>query len=162
VKTAILIVAVVVLVIALYVRAARAPLGQYVDFSKPPWSDAAKSAREIFNIAKALNLENPGRVAVKFPLRSTTGDTEHVWGELLSASDSDFAATFEGPLAKGTPAQTSPLRVPIGELEDWLFVQDDGSVRGGFTTRIEIEQALSSGRPLPEHMQAMRGRFVDI
>jgi hypothetical protein len=48
----------------------------------------------------------------------------------------------------------------MGDLEDWQVLEDDGVVRGGFTTRAMMTACERDGRPVPRAARKMK--FVDM
>jgi hypothetical protein len=53
------------------------------------------------------------------------------------------------------PVGAAPFVVPVSELEDWQLVLPDGRIRGGFTTRAQIEIAMTSGAAIPSHISEL-------
>ena len=132
-----------------------------VDTSSALWSEAVAKARASTPLLRQLMAAKVGPVAVKYPLTSVNGETEHVWGELLDMDETSFRATLETLLVAGPPKTDGPYRLPLSELEDWLVTMPDGAIRGGYTTRAEIVLARRAGRLVPRHVAAMADRFVD-
>jgi len=154
-------VVVVAVVVWLVVKSRPQPWGAYIDMSKPPWSDAVAKAKQTIPTLRELFPAHRGSVGVKYPLRTSRGETEHVWGQLLELGPQTFVAGLDAPLLRGKPDGEPPFTISLTELEDWLLEMPDGAIRGGYTTRLEIKLARESGRPVPDHMQNMESRFVD-
>src|SRR5262245_25144092 len=133
-----------------------------VDTSSALWSEAVAKARASTPLLRQLMSSKVGPVAVKYPLTSANGETEHVWGELLDMDETSFRATLETLLVAGPPKTDGPYRLPLSELEDWLVNMPDGAIHGGYTMRAEIMLARRAGRLVPRHVAAMEGRFVDV
>src|SRR5262245_29512722 len=133
-----------------------------VDTSSALWSEAVAKARASTPLLRQLMASKVGPVAVKYPLTSVDGETEHVWGELLDIDETSFRATLETLLVAGPPKTDAPYRLPLSELEDWLVTMPDGAIRGGYTMRAEIALTRRAGRLVPRHVAAMEGRFVDV
>lgn len=47
------------------------------------------------------------------------------------------------------------------EVEDWQIELDDGTIRGGFTTRAQAEIAKRQGERVPHHIEDMLRRMTD-
>jgi hypothetical protein len=152
---------VVAAVIWLVVKSRREPFGAFIDFSKPPWSEAKAKAQESVPLLRELHVVHAGAIMVKYPLKNGRGEQEHVWGSLLTLKERTFSATLDTPLREGKPLTLPPFEVDIAELEDWQLELPDGSIRGGFTTRLDIQLAQAQGRPIPDHILSMVDRFVD-
>ena len=99
---------------------------------------------------------------VKYAIANAAGETEHVWGELQVIDTTSFRATLETPLRGGAPNDRPPFTLPLSVLEDWQLQLPDGRIRGGFSTQAEIALARRTGQPIPGHVAAMEGRFVDV
>jgi hypothetical protein len=161
VSLSVLAVAVVASVVWLVVKSRSQPFGAFIDMSKPPWSDAVAKARQSIPVLRELFPANRDRVGVKYPLQTSGGETEHVWGQLRELGPEFFVAGLDTPLLRGKPLTEPPYTLSLSELEDWQLEMPDGSIRGGYTTRLDIKLARESGRPIPAHMQSMESRFVD-
>ena len=152
---------VIAVVVWLVVKSRPQPWGSHIDMSKPPWSDAVGKAKQSVPTLRELFPAHRGSVGVKYPLRTSRGETEHVWGQLLELGPQTFVAGLDTPLLRGKPVGEPPFTISLSELEDWQLEMPDGAIRGGYTTRLDIKLARESGRSIPEHMQSMEARFVD-
>jgi len=148
-------------VVWLVVKSRREPFGAFIDFSKPPWSDAKAKAQGTVPVLRELFATHGNAIMVKYPLMTTRGEQEHVWGTLLELNETTFLATLDTPLRDGQPPALPPFAVALAELEDWQLELPDGAIRGGFTTRLDIHLARAQGRSVPDHITAMESRFVD-
>lgn len=140
----------------------QAKRGTYVDPSSPDWHEATARAQASIALLRELHASGRAPVWVKYPLTNAKGETEHVWGELQQIDDILFRATLETPLIGGAPSTSPPYELGLSALEDWQVEMPDGSIRGGFTTQVEIAMARKNGRHVPSHAARMEGRFVDI
>ncbi|MCA9736888.1 MAG: hypothetical protein R3E98_17180 [Gemmatimonadota bacterium] len=139
----------------------REPPGAFEDMTSPPWSDAIAKARGSVPTLRELFPAHRGRIAVKFPLQTSRGELEHVWGELLELGQDSFVAGLDTPPRRGKPVGRPPYTLALSELEDWQLEMPDGAIRGGYTTRLDLERARERGQAIPDHILAMESRFVD-
>lgn len=130
------------------------------DVNDPRWTEAIARARSTLPEMRALHEEWASEMYVKYPLNTTAGTIEHVWGRLLSLSAEEMKVTLETPPIH-SPVGTAPYVVPLSDLEDWQLVLPDNKIRGGFTTRAQIEIAKTTGASVPSHISELEGRFVD-
>jgi uncharacterized protein YegJ (DUF2314 family) len=131
-----------------------------IDPNDPRWAEAIAKARNTVDEMRNVFADGAGEVYVKYPLRMKSGSIEHVWGKLIELSAQDMKASLEThPI--GRPEGTAPFSVPLSEIEDWQFMQPDGRIRGGFTTRAQIAIARATGGKIPPHVAEMEQRFVD-
>ena len=127
----------------------------------PLWRAAIARARAT--IATMRELHDEGRVVwVKFPFGKPAADREHVWGLLLAMETDSLRCTLETPPRAVPAPQPSELVVPLRELEDWQVLLDDGAIRGGFTTRAQVQIADRDGQPVPRHVREMVTRMKDL
>jgi hypothetical protein len=151
-----------VLVLLMLRSRARARQGAYIDIDSPMWAEAVAKAHASVPALRELFAAKVGPIGVKYPLATTSGETEHVWGELLGIDQTTFRATLETPMLAGSPATLGPYELPLSALEDWQVALPDGTIRGGYTTQAEIALARRAGRPIPRHIAGLEGRFADI
>lgn len=143
-----------------WARARRRRAGTPIDPNDPRWAEAIAKARNTTEQMRHLFADGAADVYVKYPLRTKSGNIEHVWGKLLELSPQDMKVSLETqPIER--PDATAPFSVPVAEIEDWQFMQPDGKIRGGFTTRAQIEIARATGAKVPAHVAELEGRFVD-
>lgn len=142
-------------------RSRQSHAGSYVDTSQPAWIEAVARARAAVPVLRELVAAREAPVDVKYALQNSAGDTEHVWGELLELADDEFCANLRTPLLRGRLVSSPPFRLPLSALEDWQAELPDGTIRGGFTTQLEIALARRDGRHIPDHIANMEKRFVD-
>jgi hypothetical protein len=124
----------------------------------PIWVEAVTRARAT--LPTLLQLHREGQeVWVKFRLARHGSAAEHVWGRVLSAAADVLHCTIETPpIDSSGPAETD---VPIGELDDWQVQLEDGSIRGGFTTRAQARISERDGTRVPRYIRDQIARMVD-
>jgi hypothetical protein len=135
--------------------------GLFVDPDSEEWRNALNQAQATIPTLREIQRTTQESILVKYALASSSGDVEHVWGELQKLDDTTFRATLETPMLSGPPASDPPFELPVSSIEDWVVTLPDGSIRGAFTTQAEIQLAKRKGIPLPDHIATMEGRFSD-
>jgi hypothetical protein len=136
-------------------------IGVFVDPDSEEWRNALTQAQATIPTLRELQRTTQESILVKYAIESSTGDVEHVWGELEKLDDTSFRATLETPMLSGEPASDPPFELPVSSIEDWVVTLPDGTIRGAFTTQAEIQLAKRQGIPLPDHLAIMEGRFSD-
>jgi hypothetical protein len=132
--------------------------GSWIDPQDLIWTAAIGRARATIPAMREL-LAEKREVWVKFPSAPGSKASEHVWGTVLDLTPTT-AHVHVATQPRG--ARLGPeVTVQLAELEDWQVELPDGSIRGGFTTRAEIEIARREGRPIPPHIAEMEPRLVD-
>lgn len=127
----------------------------------PLWIAAVRRARTT--LPEMREFQRAGRdVWVKFPFQTQSGTTEHVWGRVTAVNGEALQCTLETPPMAGS-STTTPGRTEIAsaEIEDWQVELDDGTIRGGFTTRAQAEIAKRHGQSVPRHIEDMIRRMAD-
>lgn len=132
-----------------------------IDPASPEWQAAVLKARASVPLLRELFADRSAPVLVKYPVVNARGEREHVWGELSEIAETTFRARLETPLIGGAPATPAPSDLALAELEDWMVLLPDGTVRGGYLTQAEIAIARREGRRVPRHVADLEGRFVD-
>lgn len=130
------------------------------DISDPRWTEAVARARSTLPEMRVLYETWASEMYVKYPVNTTAGTIEHVWGRLLSLSADEMIVSLE-TRPTHAPVSSEPFVVPVSDLEDWQLVLPDERIRGGFTTRAQIEIAQATGTSIPSQLAELEGRFVD-
>jgi hypothetical protein len=124
----------------------------------PIWVEAVARARATVQTLRQLHGEGQD-VWVKFRFARHGSAAEHVWGRVLRVDADLLHCTIETPpIESSGPAETD---VPLGELEDWQVQLEDGSIRGGFTTRAQARVGERDGTRVPRHIRDQIARMVD-
>jgi hypothetical protein len=131
-----------------------------IDVTDPRWLEAIAKARSTVSEMRALYEAGASDLYVKYPLTTKAGGVEHVWGRLLVLSPADMEVSLETQPIEA-PIGDAPFVVPVSAIEDWQLILPDGRIRGGFTTRAQIEIAKSTGAPMPAHLSGLEGKFMD-
>jgi uncharacterized protein YegJ (DUF2314 family) len=150
----------VAFIAVLAARWIRAQRGTSVDPESAEWRAAVLKAQSSVGSLSQLLAERQAPL-IKFALRDKRGEAEHVWGDLKALTTTHFTALLATPLLDGSALAGSTHCLPVEQLEDWQVELPDGRIRGGFTTQLEISAARRARRPIPRHIAAMEGRFVD-
>lgn len=127
----------------------------------PLWVAALQKARETIPLLRELHLEHEGEIAVKFPFRTDKGETEHIWGRLLDLRERDMWLTVLTPPIAHEGIRPEHLKVPLADLEDWQLDPSDGKIRGGFSTKAQLEIYRRDRRVLPLQIRDREKDFVD-
>lgn len=135
--------------------------GSPVDTNDPLWREAIAAARASRDQMHRLHAQYGPDLFVKYPLVARDGEVEHVWGPLLERTGDSLVVGLATPPVGGLRAE-APFTIASTDLEDWQLLLPDGSIRGGFTTQAQIVLAQRAGLAVPEHVQHVDGKFVDV
>jgi len=80
-------------------------------------------------------------LSVKVRFRSNGGDIEDMWTEPVDFSDSNYVVRLvEGVTLELGAHPDRLVEVAPKDVLDWMIVEKDGSVFGGYTLRIEYQR----------------------
>jgi uncharacterized protein YegJ (DUF2314 family) len=84
--------------------------------------------------------------SVKSPV-TAADNTEFIWIEVTALENDVIYGTLGNePIALGNLRLGSRVRVPAGELNDWVYLDQREEMVGGFTVRVLAEHARERGR----------------
>jgi len=121
--------------------------GSFAPTSIPPVSDqefdaAVQEAHDTMNVVRqALLAPKPSYTFVGLKVRFTGEETfEDMWTEPMDYYNGIFTTQMvEGvTLQKGLHPERL-VRVPEQDVLDWMIVEDDGTLIGGYTIRLSYE-----------------------
>jgi uncharacterized protein YegJ (DUF2314 family) len=135
--------------------------GLDIDTTDPIWLAALEKARASLPRFLELAKDHPTQAFVKYPLQTTKGFTEHVWGPLISFSEGTITAGIETPPIDGAPATAPPYEMQASQIEDWRVELSDGRIHGAYTARAQFEYARKLGHQIPAHMLEVESRLID-
>jgi hypothetical protein len=139
----------------------RARHGLWISCGHPLMREAQRKAQASLDVLRAAHQGQHTPVLVKFRLGAGDEAPELVWAELCGLGRDDFTARVLTAPAFQRGDWSEPVTLPLAQLLDWQVVLDDGSIRGGYTSQVEIRLRRQAGKRLPEALAAMSGRFVD-
>lgn len=136
------------------------PRGTPISPTDSVWAAAIERARAT--MPEMRELHNSGhQVWAKYPLRTSAGTTEHVWGRVLEVSTEYVRCTLETPPIDGAAPRGVESQIAVDRIEDWQAELDGGTIRGGFTTRAQAEISKRQGERVPHHIEDMLRRMID-
>ncbi len=127
----------------------------------PLWVAALRKARDSIPLLRELQIAHKGEIAVKFPFRTDKDVTEHLWGRLLDLRERDLWLTVLTPPIAHDGIPPEHLKVPLADLEDWQLELPDGKIRGGFSTKAQMEVYRRDRRVLPLQIRDREKDFID-
>lgn len=122
---------------------------------------ATKRAQASMPTLRALFPSSPEDAYVGFWFRTDKGREEHLWGEVLSLTDTSVELRVKTPPVTHSGAFEKVRSAPIAEISDWQFEQRDGRLRGGFSLQAVYHRLKQRLGKLPPDLATHEGRFVD-
>lgn len=105
-----------------------------IETGDPLMEAAIQRARREMNRFKAGLAEGRREALIKYALKTGFGDNEHVWAVAHSIDDDAVIVTLMSePVGDDAEIKNERTRVSLAEVEDWLLIDDNGRMEGGFT-----------------------------
>lgn len=136
------------------------PRASSISPDDPVWAAAIERARATLPEMRELH-DSGHEVWAKHPLKTSAGTTEHVWGRVTDITTQYVRCTLETPPIDDAPPHGVESQIHVDLIEDWQAELDDGTIRGGFTTRAQAEIAKRQGERVPNHIEDMLRRMAD-
>ena len=115
-------------------RRASGHLGAFaIAHDDPLMLAALDEARRTWSAFLRLYRDYPQTTIVKFRLRTTAGEIENVWGDLLAMDGDQVTVSLRTPPVGKTDVRDPRMTVPLSDVVDWQVMFPDGTLRGGFT-----------------------------
>lgn len=142
-------------------RRKRLARGVDLDTNDPLWIAALERARAELPRFRQLAATHPTSAFVKYPLQTTRGTTEHVWGPLVSFGEGTIRVGLETPPIDGAPRSEPPYDLDLAAVEDWRVEEPSGRIFGGYTAKAQIAYLRKIGHKVPAHMLEIERCLVD-
>ncbi len=134
---------------------------QPISDSDPLMLKATEKARQALPTLRQLFRELPRNTMVKFAFETGSGQTEHLWGDLLELTDQTFKVRVKTPLVTHNGKVERVQQHLVGEIEDWQVEQLDGHIRGGYGFQVFFHRMKEQLGRLPKDIARHQGRFLD-
>ena len=101
----------------------------------------------------------PGACLVKFPLVTSSGNTEHVWAEVLRTDWPRLEVRLVTPPVSHEGKLERLHSKTATDIEDWHVNLPDGRVLGGFTQRAMFKIARERWGGLPKKLEDAEKKY---
>ena len=141
-------------------RRARGHLGAAaVAHDDPLMVAALGEARRTWTTFLQLYRQHPQTAILKFRLRTTAGDIENVWGDLLELDADRATVSLRTPPIGKTEIRDPRMAVALSDVVDWQVMFPDGTLRGGFTQQATFRIIERDRGPLPRRLAEQLARY---
>jgi hypothetical protein len=141
-------------------RRARDHLGAFaIAHDDPLMVTALGEAKRTWSVFLCLYREYPQSTIVKFRLRTTAGEIENVWGDLLALDGDQAAVSLRTPPVGKTDVRDPRMAVPLSDVVDWQVMFADGTLRGGFTQQATFRIIERDRGRLPHKLAEQLARY---
>jgi uncharacterized protein YegJ (DUF2314 family) len=102
-----------------------------------------------------------GRAFIKFPVAYDEGFTEHLWGCVQSFEDEVFDVSPANLPFHGGLIADDRIQVEADAVEDWMLVDEEGRIRGGFSLVAIFNHFDKTGRWLTPRLRFQKSLLLD-
>ena len=120
---------------------------------------AIEQAARTWSTFLSLYAQHPQSTIVKFRLRTTSGDIENVWGDLVELRGDEAAVSLRTPPVGETDVHDTRMTVPVSDIVDWQVMFPDGTLRGGFTQQATFRIIERDRGRLPRKFAEQLARY---
>lgn len=105
--------------------------------------------------------ENVDGAFIKFPLKTPSGLTEHIWAYVHSYHDDKLNVSLSNEPIDKDQASSGRRDVPVSEVEDWQIMLPDGKIKGAHSLIALFQHRESKGKRLSRKMQKQKAQLID-
>jgi len=125
----------------------------------PLMQDATEKARAGLARFRELLAGGHGAAAVKFPLATGSGNTEHVWADVLEQENDRVKVRVITPPVSHSGQLERVYTKSLDEIEDWQVSFPDGKIEGGYTMRVMFKRGREQWGKLPPDLEALEKKY---
>jgi len=130
-----------------------------IDDNDPLMVEARHNARDT--IPQLLDLFKGAKefTRVKLPFVSNSGETEHLWAELLSVEGSNIHVRYMTPPVTHTGKLERLHTHPLSDIEDWVVTKNPAKYIGGYSMRVMFQRGRELWGDLPPKLKAEESKY---
>lgn len=128
----------------------------------PLMMEARRLAIENLPSLRKLFPDHQHDTTVRFGLQVKSGNTEHVWGDLLELGEETAKVYLRTPPVEEADIQDRNLTIPVADIDDWQIEMTDGAILGGYTNQALFRIFERERGPLPEELRVQQQRFRSV
>ena len=99
---------------------------------------------------------------VKYPIETNSGEVEHVWGAAHTLKGQDLIVSLLSDPVGDVVIESARQQVPLSAVEDWMLIDVDGRIQGGYTQIAMARIYLRDKRFVPYAIRRSLSDFVDV
>ena len=134
---------------------------QEIDFNSPELLASKDQARATLGYFTQQAEKHIDGAFVKFPLQTDEDFTEHIWGYVHHYADEVFNISVANDTF-ATGEYGMRMDVPEADVEDWMIMLPDGTVKGGFSIIAGFRYLENKGRKLNKTMRKQKQALIDF
>jgi uncharacterized protein YegJ (DUF2314 family) len=130
------------------------------DANDPALLIAQAEARRSIGRFRTLFDDKPNESQVKIPFATNGGQTEHLWAEVLSLSEASMTVRYLTPPVSHSGRLERVHDHQISDIEDWVVIDQQGHIHGGYTQRVMFDRVREERGGLPPELEKQASRYV--
>jgi uncharacterized protein YegJ (DUF2314 family) len=123
---------------------------------------ALEQAQQTWGVFLRLYPDHRERTIVKFRFRTTSGEIENVWGDLVELRDAEASVYLRTPPVGDAVPREPRMTIPVADIVDWQIMLPDGTLRGGFTQQATFRIIERDRGRLPKKYVEQLGRYRQL
>ena len=141
----------------------RSPLPKYpplaVNIHDSQMQNAIQEAKARIAEFRQLLAQEHKQADIKFAVITSTGETEHVWAEVLEVQGDQLQVRVNTPPISHIGRFERVWQKPFDDIEDWQIILSDQIIVGGFTMRVMFQKAREQWGNLPDELAELEKRY---
>jgi uncharacterized protein YegJ (DUF2314 family) len=138
-------------------RPALPPLA--IDDNDPLMIEARQKAKDSVPQMLELFKNAKDSTNVKVPFVTSSGETEHLWAELLSVEGSSMNVRYTTPPVTHTGKLERLHTRALSEIEDWVVTKDPKRYMGGYSMRVMFQRGRELWGDLPPELKEEEAKY---
>ncbi|MBM0103562.1 DUF2314 domain-containing protein [Steroidobacter sp. S1-65] len=139
-------------------RPALPPLA--IDDNDPLMIEAREKAKDSLPQMLELFKDAKGHTNVKVPFVTSSGETEHLWAELLSVEGPYVRVRYMTPPVTHTGELERLQTHALGDIEDWVVTKDPKRYLGGYSMRVMFRRGRELWGDLPPELKEEEAKYA--
>jgi uncharacterized protein YegJ (DUF2314 family) len=131
-----------------------------IDDNDPAMRLAQDTARGSLDRFRMLFDSEAKESQVKIPFTANSGQLEHLWAEVLKFSETSVTVRYLTPPVSHKGKLERVHEHPISDIEDWVVIDKEDQIHGGYTQRVMFERARKQWGNLPPELEKQAARYV--
>ena len=134
--------------------------GLDLDSNAPEMVAATQQARATFGYFVQQVEKHAGGALIRFQRVIAGNVKERVWAHVCCHEAGVFHVSLPTPYLRATPV--TEMDVPETDVEDWMIVLPDGTVKGGFSIIAAIRRLEKNGQKLNKTVRKQKQALIDF
>lgn len=131
-----------------------------IDENDPLMQEAIRQAKSSIQELRQWYGQRPQHTNVKVPFKTSAGETEFLWGQVLELHGDAIKVRLLTPPVSHTGTLERLQTYSIGDLVDWVVVMSDGKMKDGYTMRVMFKKGREQWGDLPDELEKEEQKYL--